>query len=180
MIRLWTCLALVTLMVSFAHAAEPGLVACYTFDEDSGDIAKDTSGHGFVGKIIGDTASLSVQRNYSLRFDREGLFFEYGNGTDSNHVVSTHVPKLNEWTHVVMLCESPRYYYYLNGKLAQSGDLGFPLTPAQGSRARQIGGCRRAGCRTGATPTSRRLARRDAMPACTPTRSRACWPSSPT
>lgn len=90
--------------------------------------------------IIGDTASLSVQRNYSIRFDRDGIFFEYGNGEDAVQVVSSALPKLNDWCHLAMLCEYPHYFLYLNGELVQSGDIGFALTPAQGSRARQIGG----------------------------------------
>jgi len=59
---------------------------------------------------------------------------------DAVQVVSTHVPKLNEWSHLAMLCEFPRYYLYLNGELVQSGDIGFSCTPTQGSGPRQIGG----------------------------------------
>ena len=39
--------------------------------------------------------------------------------------MSTRVPKLNEWSHLAMLCEFPRYYLYLNGELVQSGTLMF-------------------------------------------------------
>jgi hypothetical protein len=145
MIRVVSIMALLTVTLA-AYAADRGLVACYTFDEESGSVAKDSSGNGldgtvigatrvasprgralhFNGKsdyvdlgtpdklmlkgdltleawlrpealdqrnrlIIGDTASLSVQRNYSIRFDREGLFFEYGNNVDAVQVVATRV-----------------------------------------------------------------------------------------
>ena len=41
--------------IVFAGPTEPGLVAWWTFDEDSGDIARDMTGHGHDGKILGAT-----------------------------------------------------------------------------------------------------------------------------
>lgn len=89
--------------------------------------------------ILGDGANLSVLRNYSLRFDLGGIFFEYGNNEDSTQVVSTAAPVLNEWSHLAMVAEYPRYYLYLNGKLIQTGTVGFPLSPTKGA-VRRIGG----------------------------------------
>lgn len=189
------CLLIPCLTLSgFAHAANPGLVTWYSFDELAGETAKDSSGHGLDATIVGatrvpsphgqalrfdgvkdyvecglkddlqlsgdltleawvyptdlsgrnrlifgDTANLSVLRNYSLRFDLGGTFFEYGNNDDSTAVVSTTAAPLNQWSHIAMVVENPRYYLYLNGKLIQTGGVGFPLSPTKGA-TRRIGG----------------------------------------
>jgi len=89
--------------------------------------------------ILGDTASLSVLRNYSLRFDAGGFFYEHGNNRDSTNAFCASLPPLNEWSHVAMVVEHPRYYLYLNGRLLQSGETAIAPRPTNGS-ARRIGG----------------------------------------
>ena len=48
--------ALALLLIgSLAQAAERGLVAGHTCDEEGGDLARDSSGHGLDGRITGAT-----------------------------------------------------------------------------------------------------------------------------
>ena len=173
---------------------ESGLVARYSFDEPSGEMASDSSGHGFAGRIVGatrvpsprgqalrfdgrddyvdcgmpagmqlsgdltieawvrptglsgrnrlifgDTAGLSILRNYSLRFDTGGFFYEHGDNQDYTNVFCATLPPLNEWSHVAMVIEYPRYYLYLGGRVLQCGEIGIPPRPTHGA-ARCIGG----------------------------------------
>jgi len=61
------------------HAGDEGLVACYNFDEGSGDILKDVSGNGNDGRISG---AEYVRRGdgYALRFDGATSYVDCGQG----------------------------------------------------------------------------------------------------
>ncbi|MGC9318786.1 MAG: glycoside hydrolase domain-containing protein [Armatimonadota bacterium] len=57
--------------------AQDDLVACYTFDEAEGDVARDISGNGFDGTIVGATRVPSP-RGRALRFDGVGDHVDLG------------------------------------------------------------------------------------------------------
>jgi len=71
------CLLFAILLGPAAGAADQGLVLHYAFDEDSGDVARDKSGHGNEGKISGATF---VPRGdgFALRFDKVGDHVDCG------------------------------------------------------------------------------------------------------
>jgi Concanavalin A-like lectin/glucanases superfamily len=74
-------IALMALTAASAGIAAPGemsgLVAHYTFDEASGDVLHDRSGHGHDGRIVG---AEWVERNGNpeLRFDGSGDYVDFG------------------------------------------------------------------------------------------------------
>ncbi|MBI5684518.1 MAG: LamG domain-containing protein [Verrucomicrobia bacterium] len=77
-------LALLTvLLASLAslHAAEPRLVAHWNFDEGSGDIAKDVTGHGHDATLK-NVEWVPSPRGHALRFDSKADLARYG-GVDS-------------------------------------------------------------------------------------------------
>lgn len=75
----------VLLLPSWAslHAAEPALVAHWTFDEGHGDVARDVTGHGHDATLK-DVAWVPSPRGYALRFDRKGSLARYGHVDSMN------------------------------------------------------------------------------------------------
>ena len=99
--------------------------------------ATDISGRNRL--IIGDAAGLTVNRNFSLRIDKQRLRFEYGEGHDYGMFLADESFPTGEWHHLAIVCEFPRYFFYFDGKKIKSGALAFPITPTQGGQ-RLLGG----------------------------------------
>lgn len=59
------------------RAAEPGLLAHWTFDEGTGNLAKDISAHGHDA-VLKDVEWVRSPRGHALRFDRKGSVARYG------------------------------------------------------------------------------------------------------
>jgi hypothetical protein len=186
--------ALLLAPLAALHAAEPSLIAHWSFDEGSGDVLHDRSGnkhdgtiHGAtwvpsprgqalrfdgskdyvdIGKaeslrvggdftltawitaadvsgrnrlILGDTAGLSVNRNYSLRIDKGRLYFEKGDGAASETLLSAEPFPIGTWQFVAVVFEGPRYFVYQNEKIILEGEVATPMTPTRGD-IRRIGG----------------------------------------
>ena len=66
-----------------AHAAEPGLVAHWNFNEGSGAVARDLTGHGHDAALTG-TEWVPSPRGYALRFDAKDDAARYGNTAAMN------------------------------------------------------------------------------------------------
>jgi len=81
--RLSGLVALVALCLTAAHAAETGLVAHWTFDEGSGDVARDVTGNGHDARLTGTEWVLSP-RGYALRFDAKEDAARYGDPASMN------------------------------------------------------------------------------------------------
>jgi hypothetical protein len=194
----YTITLLITLLLAplaaIPAAAEPSLIAHWSFDEGSGDVLHDRSGnkhdgtiHGAtwvpsprgqalrfdgskdyvdIGKaeslrvggdftltawitaadvsgrnrlILGDTAGLSVNRNYSLRIDKGRLYFEKGDGAASETLLSAEPFPIGTWQFVAVVFEGPRYFVYQNEKIILEGEVATPMTPTRGD-IRRIGG----------------------------------------
>ena len=60
--------ALLFAPLAASHAAEPGLVAHWNFDEGRGDIAKDVTGHGHDATLK-NVEWVPSPRGHALRFD---------------------------------------------------------------------------------------------------------------
>lgn len=71
------CCLVVGMIPALAMAADDGLVARYTFDEGSGSIAKDVSGNGNDGKIVG-AQWVKQGSGYALRFGRTASYVDFG------------------------------------------------------------------------------------------------------
>ncbi len=71
------CCLVVGLIPALAMAADDGLIARYTFDEGSGSIAKDASGHGNDGKIVG-AQWVKQGGGYALQFGRTVSYVDFG------------------------------------------------------------------------------------------------------
>jgi hypothetical protein len=99
--------------------------------------AADVSGRNRL--ILGDTAGLSVNRNYSLRIDKGRLCFEKGDGTASETLLAAEPFPIGTWQFVALVFEGPRYFVYQNGKIILEGKVGTPITPTRGD-IRRIGG----------------------------------------
>jgi hypothetical protein len=99
--------------------------------------AADVSGRNRL--ILGDTAGLSVNRNYSLRLDKGRLYFENGDGTASEAIHAAEPFPVGTWQFLAVVFEGPRYFVYQNGKIILEGKVGTPLTPTRGD-IRRIGG----------------------------------------
>ncbi len=82
----WVLLAmLVVTGEAIAQASEPALVAHYSFDEGRGDIAKDLTGNGNDGKIVGAKyQSLGPGKGYAMWFDTADAYVDCGAGPDLN------------------------------------------------------------------------------------------------
>ena len=181
-------------LAAIPAAAEPSLIAHWSFDEGSGDVLHDRSGnmhdgtiHGAtwvpsprgqalhfdgvddyvdIGKaeslrvggdftltawvkaedvsgrnrlILGDTAGLAVNRNYSLRINNGRLYFENGDGTASEAIQAAEPFPVGTWQFLAVVFEGPRYFVYQNGKIILEGKVGTPITPTRGD-IRRIGG----------------------------------------
>jgi hypothetical protein len=70
-------ICLSVLGLTAAHAAEPGLVAHWTFDEGNGAVARDVSGNGHDAALTG-TEWVPSPRGYALRFDAKDDAARYG------------------------------------------------------------------------------------------------------
>lgn len=181
-------------LAAIPAAAEPSLIAHWSFDEGSGDVLHDRSGnmhdgtiHGAtwvpsprgqalhfdgvddyvdIGKaeslrvgsdftltawvnaadvsgrnrlILGDTAGLAVNRNYSLRINNGRLYFENGDGTASEAIQAAEPFPVGTWQFLAVVFEGPSYFVYQNGKIILEGKVGTPITPTRGD-IRRIGG----------------------------------------
>ena len=89
--------------------------------------------------ILGDTAGLSVNRNYSLRLDRGRLYFEKGDGTASETLQAAEPFPIGTWQFVAVVFEGPRYFVYQNEKIILEGEVATRITPTHGD-IRRIGG----------------------------------------
>jgi len=99
--------------------------------------AADVSGRNRL--ILGDTAGLSVNRNYSLRLDKGRLYFENGDGTASEAIHAAEPFPVGTWQFLAVVFEGPRYFVYQNGKIILEGKVGTPITPTRGD-IRRLGG----------------------------------------
>ncbi len=99
--------------------------------------ADDISGRNRM--VFGDAAGLSVNRNYSLRIDRECLRFEYGDGTAYGTILSDPPFPAGSWQFVAVVFEHPRYFVYQNDRLILEGETAIAVTPTPGN-SRRIGG----------------------------------------
>jgi hypothetical protein len=80
----WVLLALLVVTgEAIAQAPEPALVAHYSFDEGRGDVAKDLTGIGNDGKIVGAKyQSLGPGKGYAMWFDTADAYVDCGAGPD--------------------------------------------------------------------------------------------------
>ena len=89
--------------------------------------------------IFGDAAGLSVNRNYSLRIDRNSLRFEYGDGTAYGAILGDPPFPTGSWQFVAVVFEHPHYFIYQNGRIILDGDVSVSVTRTNGD-SRRIGG----------------------------------------
>lgn len=82
--RRWLILCLVTVLIDVGNAgavvrsaAEKDLVLWYTFDEGTGGVVKDSSGHGNHGKIHG-AEFVKVADGHAMRFDGVDDYIDCG------------------------------------------------------------------------------------------------------
>jgi len=96
--------------------------------------------------IYGDTAGLSVDRNFSIRLDRDKLFFEFGDGVASSFrfAKKSAIPA-DLWRHLAVVLESPRYYIYLDGTEIERGEMLMSVVPTAGAPISEEGLVRRIG-----------------------------------
>ena len=78
--------------------------------------------------IFGDGASLAVNRNVSVIIDSGFPYLQRGNGVDSE-AITPDIRFDGTWTHLAVVYELPRWYFYWNGKLVRTGRMIFPMTP---------------------------------------------------
>ncbi len=75
--------------------------------------------------IFGDTAGLAVNRNLSIELDRGALLIGHGNDGQYESFSPSH--KFDgTWQHLAIIFEQPRYYFYVNGRLHEVGELAMP------------------------------------------------------
>jgi hypothetical protein len=89
--------------------------------------------------ILGDTAGLAVDRNYSLRIDKGFLYFENGDGAAYDAIQATEPFPVGTWQFVAVVFEGPRYFVYQSGKIILEGQVATPITPTRGD-IRRMGG----------------------------------------
>ena len=70
------CLIFLGLMLSFAGTASANLVGHWTFDEDSGALAADSSGNGYDGALFGDPQWIVGYLDGGLEFDGNGDYVD--------------------------------------------------------------------------------------------------------
>jgi hypothetical protein len=99
--------------------------------------AADVSGRNRL--ILGDTAGLAINRNYSLRINNGRLYFENGDGTASEAIQAAEPFPVGTWQFLAVVFEGPRYFVYQNGKIILEGKVGTPITPTRG-HIRRMGG----------------------------------------
>lgn len=68
---------------NYSCSEENGLVACWNFDEGSGEVAHDQSGNKNDGKIYG-AAYVKRGEGYALEFDGEDDYVDCGNNESLN------------------------------------------------------------------------------------------------
>lgn len=99
--------------------------------------AADISGRNRL--ILGDTAGLSVNRNYSLRIDKGRLNFENGDGAAYGTIQAAEPFPVGTWQFLAVVFEGLRYFVYQNGKIILEGQVATPITSTRGD-SRRIGG----------------------------------------
>lgn len=77
--------------------------------------------------ILGDDASLAVNRIFSFGIDKGMLFFGYGNG----HEYEAHIQPVLQadvWQYLAVIVEYPSIYFYRDGRLVKRMAMSFPIT----------------------------------------------------
>lgn len=89
--------------------------------------------------IIGDAASRTIHRNFSLRIDSGDLRFEHGNDQNYGAAVLNGLTLTGGWHHVAVICEMPRRLVYFDGKLVGNELLDPAIAVTKGAELR-LGG----------------------------------------
>jgi hypothetical protein len=82
-IRYTACAALLVLAIALANTASAGLVGWWTFDETSGTTAKDSSGMGNDGRVVGTAKWVTGKIGGALEFDGS-TYVDCGNKASLN------------------------------------------------------------------------------------------------